>query len=420
MYKRLRDLATIKGKEKEPTVNDQVEKVDEESRKRTYHETGYRDSSRNSGMRIPLRVSLEAIYAKFQNEEKENVKKQVELNEPYKAEKAEKVTLLKTTQVIMDNLMDKHSAKKGVIDALKKEIVSIRSNPDEFVDETGKGTKVKFRIGILIIIPITLYLLTFYISTSYSAFFKKFEIGANVLESILDANAFTKSWADGALEGMFVTFIPFVFMGLGYLIHMFGEDKKIINSLKIFALIVVTFIFDAILAYLIEQELFNLEAKFDEEFNLSIAFQSVSFWGIIFAGFLVYIIWGLVFDFIMREHKKLDLITLAVKARRDKIKVEKENLEDIQRNIDNTKEQMEELKGRIEELNRLINSVIIPVKEYHLYATEYMQGWVTSISENYGASQKKKELIQDCYEEYITHIEEVGSNKEYQNIIFKN
>jgi hypothetical protein len=53
----------------------------EESRKRTYHESGYRDSSRNSGNHTALSICLDAIYSKFQNEEKELVEKQNKLKE---------------------------------------------------------------------------------------------------------------------------------------------------------------------------------------------------------------------------------------------------------------------------------------------------------------------------------------------------
>jgi uncharacterized membrane protein len=129
------------------------------------------------------------------------------------------------------------------------------------------------------------------------------------MQSVLDAQAFNKAWDEGPLEGAFVTLIPFVFLGLGYLIHMFGENKNWLNYVKMFLLFVVTFVFDAILAYEIESKIYELNKTFDSPpFDLSIAFTKNQFWGIIFAGFVVYIIWGLVFDFIMKEHKEKDKI----------------------------------------------------------------------------------------------------------------
>lgn len=50
----------------------------------------------------------------------------------------------------------------------------------------------------------------------------------------------------------------------------------------------------------------------DPNFSISYALQSPSFWVIIFAGFVSYIIWGLVFDFVMKEHADRDEIRLFI------------------------------------------------------------------------------------------------------------
>lgn len=224
--------------------------LDDRERRQTYHEAGFRDSTRNFGDKIALNICLQAIYAKFQNEEKENEHKQDKYSEPYKLERSEKETEIKTKSVVVDNLVEKTEKRKNSIENLKHEIADLPNNPEKYGIDAKKGASVKFWIGIVLIIPITLYLITFYVSTAYSAFFKNFEIGEGVIQSILDANAFSKAWNDGPLEGMFVTFIPFVFMGLGFLIHMFSEVKSFSNTLKVSSLFIVTFIFDAILAYL--------------------------------------------------------------------------------------------------------------------------------------------------------------------------
>lgn len=66
----------------------------EETRKRTYHESGYRDSSRTNGNHSTLSICLDAVYSKFQNEEKEMVEKQQKLKESYVNEqKIEKLRL---------------------------------------------------------------------------------------------------------------------------------------------------------------------------------------------------------------------------------------------------------------------------------------------------------------------------------------
>jgi hypothetical protein len=56
--------------------------------------------------------------------------------------------------------------------------------------------------------------------------------------------------------------------------------------------------------------------------------------------------------------------------------------EEIRNSIGSIKELTAKAKGRIEELQNIIDGTIIPTKDYKLYASEYMQGWITFISEN--------------------------------------
>ena len=421
MLRKLKELVQTTVVEKpQREQNSKLIHLDERHRKQTYHESGFRDSTRNFGDKIALNICLQAIYAKFQNEEKDNELKQQKYNDPYLLEKSEKETEIKTKTVVIDNLNEKIIKRKDTVKSLKHEIVDLPNNPEKYGINAKKGASVKFWIGIVLLFPISLYLITFYVSTSYSAFFKQFSLGDGLMQSILDANAFSKAWEDGPVEGMFVTFIPFVFMGLGFLIHMFGEIKSTSNTIKMALLFLVTFVFDVILAYQIESNLYELTRSINsEDFNLMLAFQKVAFWGIIFAGFIVYVIWGLVFDFVMKEHKEKDKIKMAVDKRSKKIIIEQEGLTELDNNLYDLKEGIQKLKGNIEQLNKMIHGVIIPVKEYQLYVSEYMQGWITSINQNlHGSVTKKQDLIHECNETYNIHVHEMGSNTDYQHKIF--
>ncbi|WP_205943058.1 hypothetical protein, partial [Pedobacter frigidisoli] len=286
----------------------------------------------------------------------------------------------------------------------------------------------KFWIGLIILLPLTLYLFTFYISTSYSAFFKQLDANNfNVVMNILDAKAFEKAWHDGSLEGAFVTFIPFVFLGLGYLIHMFGETKSIKNYIKIIALLLTTFVFDAILAYQIEEKIYELTKSFDTPaFNLPIAFLKVQFWGIIFAGFVVYLIWGVVFDFIMKENREKDKIKHERLRRKKDIQIHQDRIVDIEiqkakllEELNDIKKSSLEAHGRVTALQRIIDAVIIPTKEYVLYASEYMQGWITFINQKLHISQYEKSALEsECIACYNENLKSVGANEDSQNSVY--
>lgn len=418
----------------QPAINGTVPDAIDETRKRTYHEAGYRDGTRNSGSHLPLSICLQAVYAKFQNEEKEDVEKQKVAKESYEKEQREKETELKTLEVKQASKQeqivkvdDKIKTIKDGIEAISFEINDLAKDPEKYHIKAKKGATAKFWIGLLLLLPISLYLFTFYVSTSYSAFFKQFEATNTALESVFDPNAFEKAWNDGKLEGWFITLIPFVFLGLGYLIHMFGENKTWINYLKMAGLFAITFLFDAILAYLIEDKIYEVTKVFgDVKFSPSIAFVKPEFWVIIFAGFVVYIIWGIVFDFVMKEHREKDTIKHEQQKRRKDIRIHQDRIKDLEKQKDGLIREQNEIKEsiakaqiRIAHLQKIIDGVVIPTKEYILYASEYMQGWITYVFEKlYISRTEKHNVAEECRTAYYSHLTAVGAEGDHQNSIY--
>ncbi|MCX2432205.1 hypothetical protein [Pedobacter sp. GR22-10] len=415
-------------------IKDPVTNETEEVRKRTYHEAGFRDASRNSGSPLALSICLNAIYAKFQNEEKELVEKQQLAKEPYISEQKTKETEIKTL-VISKESKEQQITKveteirtvKDNIEELKFEINDLPRNPEKYHISASKGASSKFWIGLIILMPLSLYLFTFYISTSYSAFFKPFDANSTIIMNVLDSKAFEKAWQDGSLEGAFVTFIPFVFLGLGYLIHMFGEVKSAINYIKVSLLLLTTFVFDAILAYQIEEKIYELNRTVDsQDFNIAIAFSKIQFWGIIFAGFVVYLIWGVVFDFIMKEHREKDKIKHEQLRRKKDIQIHQDKIADIEIQKAKLLEELSEIKkssleaqGRVTALQQIIDAVIIPTKEYVLYASEYMQGWITFINQKLHISQYEKSTLEsECITCYHENLKRVGASEDSQNAVY--
>ncbi|WP_426326767.1 hypothetical protein [Pedobacter sp. R-06] len=415
-------------------IKEPVTEEAEEVRKRTYHEAGFRDGSRNSGSPLALAICLNAIYAKFQNEEKELVEKQQLAKEPYINEQKTKETEVKTLAISEESKKQQIAQVetnirkvKDNIEELKFEINELARDPEKYHISASKGASTKFWIGLIILMPLSLYLFTFYISTSYSAFFKPFDATSTIIMNVLDSKAFSKAWQDGSLEGAFVTFIPFVFLGLGYLIHMFGEVKSVVNYVKIGLLLLTTFVFDAILAYQIEEKIYELTKTFDTPpFNLPIAFGKIQFWGIIFAGFVVYLIWGVVFDFIMKEHREKDKIKHEQLRRKKDIQIHQDRITDIEMQKEKLIAELSDIKklslesqGRIVTLQRIIDAVIIPTKEYVLYASEYMQGWITFVNEKLRISQHEKlDLQNECRACYDENLKSVGASEDSQNSVY--
>ena len=425
----LKDLIQLKPKT--PILKVSEDGLSEESRKRTYHETGFRDSSRNMGNAQTLSICLDAIYAKFENEEKELKHKQEELKKPYTHEQHAKESEIKGFQVAIDNANDniKHKEDKNqeineTIRELKFEITDLPQNPDAYGIPAKKGASAKFWIGLVVLAPITVYLFTFYASVVYSAMEKQFTYSD---QRWYVPDAIIKASEDGFQALATVVFAPFIFIGLGYLIHMFYQKKKLVSYFKLAGVVLVTLAFDVLLAFFVEKKLWELNVV-DENarFGFSEAVQSQEFWLIIFLGFIAYLIWGFIFDFVMEEHKEKDKVKNAIRKRNEQIAIHREQIHDNKAKIDELKslirdlrEKISKAKGRISELQRIIDGTIIPTKEYKLYASEYLQGWLTFINEKVTVSRAENEkMITECLEVNKIHLETVGVREDYQNTIF--
>jgi len=180
-----------------------------------------------------------------------------------------------------------------------------------------------------------------------------------------------------------------VFIGLGYLIHKFQEKKELKNYLKVAELVVVTFIFDFILAYEITEKIYNIkkEGLLDgnmPDYSVSLAFQSVNFWLIIFAGFVVYLVWGFVFDFVMESYDKLDIIKQAIKARETEMKLYEKDIDKLQKDINTFNSEITKLKLECADFEKIINgnTIVVNWEGYKKCVFEFVSGWGHWMSAN--------------------------------------
>ncbi|MBQ4819616.1 hypothetical protein [Aquimarina sp. MMG016] len=389
--------------------------------KLTYHNEGYNTSKACQGNSHNLQISLDTIYQKFENKCKIDFNEQERLKQPYVTEQKGKKTALLNKTEELERIENNVGKVNMDIEKLNQDCRKVKIKPEEFFVDIDKKASAKFWIGISFLLPLAAYLFVFYISTSFSAFFREFDPGISLFQGMFDPKALTKAYEEGVLELCFVLFIPFVFFGLGYLIHMFQEKRGIINKLKIAALFIITFLFDAIMAYLIDEKLYNLNKTFDsEDFNVSIAFQSVSFWLIIFAGFVSYIVWGLVFDFVMKEHADRDKIKSFIREKKEAIFEKEKILSKLGIKTKKIEDEISKIKIRISELQNIIDGCILPVMNYKALSTEYLQGWQQYISAGLPISpDEKNSLLLECKNVYQKHIKELELDTDtYQNKVY--
>lgn len=117
------------------------------------------------------------------------------------------------------------------IEDVKRNIVGLKQKDNEL----NRSANIKMILGIVILVPLTIYLFTFYSSTFYSAFFKDFGTAENigVKAAMFDPQALSKAMSEGIMELLFVLSAPIIFLGLGYSLHIFTQQKKRSKYVKI-------------------------------------------------------------------------------------------------------------------------------------------------------------------------------------------
>jgi uncharacterized protein YlxW (UPF0749 family) len=407
--KSLAQLFSIKKTEDSSLKSFDDNEDDREQIRITYYQSGFAASIKASGKPIILKACLQNLYTSFADQCRKQKLEQDKLKQPFREEQEKNRTELKKSEAAIGIYEKKEQDINNEIDQIKNEIIEVKRNPDKYGIEDGKGLKAQFYIGLFLLLPITIYLLVFYISASYSAFFKEFA-NDSLTAAIFDADALTNSFKASWLEGILVVTIPFVFMGLGYIIHMIQKSKNIKNLFRIIALFTTTFLFDGLLAYIIEKKIYEFNKTPDSApYDLNIALGESEFWMIIFAGFVVYIIWGLVFDFVMKEFENIDKIRAFIRGKKekqldlDKLKV------DIVNKINDFKQQVITINGKISELQSKIDGFVFPVKEYLHYHYQYKEGWFQAITTQIALPFKEKtELLENCDLLSVEHLDKLN------------
>ncbi len=353
----------------------------------TYNEWGFQKSGLLAGNLLAFKGCLNLVQQHFLYNQGVDATK-IERDKANAQTEIEKINLeIENKEFLIDKFKKKIDNWKEKITSLTREIIDIKENPESIMKD--KVSKVGFFIGLIILIMLTIYLFVFYSSASYSALFKQFTLNdIGVVDSVFDPKAIQIAWQTSWTELILIVLIPAIFLGLGYLIHKFQEAKGIGRFFKIGVLILITFVFDAILAYEITEKIYNIKAgnSFQDmpEYTLSFAFQSIMFWLIIFLGFIVYIIWGFVFDFVMEAYDKLDFVKQAIKAREKQIEHIEEDIKTSNDDIHQYEKEISELKKNRVEQEKIVSgsTIIIDWAGFEKELHNFTSGWASWMTQN--------------------------------------
>lgn len=398
----LRSLFTLKPSE--PQVSPAPEMESSEQAKITYKRLGFTYAGNNNGENNALKTSLNTIKARIIQEQARDQNKQNTHKEQIQGQIAQiDIDYLDTERKIKEK-EDAINRLESDIKSKEDEVDDIRRNPSKVTDLHRSIPALRW-IGVAVLTLLSLYLFVFYSSASYSAFFKEFEIGNDAIhQAIFDAQAISKSYQMGITSIFLILLVPVIFFGLGLLIHIFlgkgGRSSKINTA----GLILITFIFDAILAFEILEKIHELQRQnsFIEmpEYSLSLAVVDVKFWLIIFAGFIVYIIWGFLFDHVMEMFTPELKIKEAIHAIQQEITALKDKVEAQRASITELNAVLANLKKSKADLETQLRTTWWSLNDVRVLMSEFFQGWCQYLNQVPLDTHEAHRI----YDEYMTTI----------------
>ncbi len=319
---------------------------------------------------------VEEPYKGFTDEEKNERLKEIK-----KLEKK-----VKEQEQLNAKVEEEISDKEQKIDKYRKDLLQVREarSKDKEKLKEESFSPLKFSINLFILSMLSVYLFFFYVSATYKALYVDFE---SIAES-LAAGEGTGSIMPGpaelaeALQYNYLLFVvPFVFYAFGWAFHILLESKHKMRIGFLAALIGVTFAVDFLLAMIINNNTENAKALM----GLAAIHWSVSpsFYIILFLGFLVYIIWSILLDSLLREWSKREItdnLRKIIAHMNGDIKMLKTKLLDVAA-----------LKKQIADYREDISTVMYG--NLKKYIDQFSSGWITYLSPLTTKDTKEKCLM---------------------------
>jgi len=292
----------LKEKEHDQKIFHQVDRVD------LYH-FGYETSGSVKGdadvfvsylNRILNGDLVENKYNGFSDDEKKERIKQIKELEAQLLEKEENNAKIE----------NEIKSKEKDIDKYRRDLLQIREarshDPEKLKKESF--SVLKFSLNLFLLAMLSAYLFFFYVSATFKALYIDFE---GIAEKIAKGEG-TGSIMPGAYElveaiqyNYLLFLLPFVFYAFGWAFHILLEMNGKIKYVFLTLLIAVTFTVDFLLAMIISNNTENAKALMG--LPVTPWNQSPSFYIILFLGFLVYIIWSILLDSLLREWDKKEI-----------------------------------------------------------------------------------------------------------------
>jgi hypothetical protein len=294
-----------------------------------------------------------------------------------KKERREKITILEKEleEVGVNNkkFEEEIKAKEKKADEYKQDLLQLREshNKDPEKIKSESFSPFKFSINLFILIMLSIYLFFFYVSATYKALYIDFEkVADNIAQGIGTGSVMPGPYelAEALQYNYLLFLVPFVFFAFGWAFHIILELKHKVKFVFIGLLVTLTFIVDFLLAMLIHN---NTEAA-KELMGLQTAewSSSASFYIILSFGFLVYILWSVLFDTLLREWDKRKISANIKKI----IKHLNKDIKTIEAKVTPVIEIKEQIKNYREDISTVMHGNL------KKYIDQFSSGWISFLA----------------------------------------
>lgn len=378
----------LSNKQSEPaveTANDNLQtqldllSTQKVERVRSFREYAFEKAGLNRGDYLSMKANLQWIkdghlVDETYNEKEEHLLKQQVKNKIIaKDEEKEKVDGEKRTSIEVS----KPAIEKKIKD-LNDEIQQTKLDLEDNKIETGYQPEKYFMYAGLTVL-LSFYLLFFYASAIYASFFRNagtiLKMAGDDIALYLDSIFDVKGIFTASPVLLIVYLGAFLFFAIGLIPHNIeGKNKNLFVGLAIFG----AFIADSLMAYKIDLGIHDLKVMAgvaDADWSF---YSSINFYMVLLFGFCAYLVWGYMFEMMLKEKNKKTgdaRAALIIKGLKEEIKILKNELQILEAKIIELETQIKNILSQLEQLKKDLESRMLNPDALSQNLTSFYMGW---------------------------------------------
>ncbi|WP_232804633.1 hypothetical protein [Salegentibacter maritimus] len=343
----------------------------------------------------------------YNEKEHESHKRKIQVLISEKKDDREKLECEKKT--IQDVRLKDEQQK---INDYEEEIQQTKLDLEQNKINTGYSS-IKFFTYVSLTILLSVYLILFYASAVYASFFRN---AASIINTAGDDivlyldNIFDVQGIFTPAPALIIVYLAaFLFFAIGLMPHTIdGKYKKI----KVGFAILGAFIVDSLLAYKIDSGIHDLKVMAGiagDDWNF---LTSINFYLVLAFGFVAYLVWGYMFDLMLKEKNKKNAeisAALVIKDLKTKIRKQKDLIADLKATVLDLESRVNMLEEKMEELKKELDKAMLNPDLLSQNLTSFYMGWRQFLNGSPDFDSKKEEC-EKVYNEFMeTHFKKLPS-----------